>query len=661
MSANEIAERLAAAAWIQCGSAGGEAVNALDPAEVRYRSRVGFTNRIIMTSDVGTLPVLVLPLDRPLNRSECAVFAIRHGSVGPGGSSRLNYPLLSGPLTNYQQCAVEPCMLSWFGPDLSAPTYMPFGLPPGPPGVPLGQSLELFDAVAILLPVTEGPDPSALSGDVSVCVWKHPPLEGATQVSSTLPAPEIVDPFLLLRAWFRGDTFTTGGEGSNLTALVGRVGTEGNLEPETTSYNAPAADPLLNNQLAIGPANAVLNSTMPPAFWDFLASGNWTFYGVGYPTLVNDRQYLLWTASADIELLLEPSETDGALGITMKSSWCQAEMEMADTDANVGQWTKVVVNEDVANGLQLTNTATGVNDPAPTGIPPAPGEFDATLAVNGRPTYGGELVIAELLFWDITLTPAQQLIVETYLTTRYATPTPPPNPILALEPTAWFRGDTFTQAGSDFVALTGLVGSEGNLAAQLAGYAIPAAQAAANNQLGLAFGTIANNNIVSTMPAGFWDFLQTENSFFGAVFLVPGAGIQCLFTTAANDVRLQIDSAGAEQADATWGAAGVDAGPFTFGFLPDQIGVKQYYISRQDAAEAQPITIELFPADGQNGGSFTAPPPGSVAATLQLGNTTAGAQLGQLVLLDLIFFDRALTTGEIAVWDAYIVERYGAF
>ncbi|HKY36506.1 MAG TPA: hypothetical protein VJN18_11240 [Polyangiaceae bacterium] len=660
MAANEVKERLAAACWVQAGSSGGEAINAIDANEIRYRSLVGFRQEIITTTDMNGLPVLILPLDRTFSRKECAVFACRHATCGPNAASRLPYPFLTAAPASVPQVFVQPILLEWLGPDLSAPTFFPFGIINGaiPTSPPLGSNLDLFDAIAVLLPLP-APDAGA-SGDFSVLVLKHPPLEGtATELEPELPAD--VDVFALLRAWFRADTFTTGGEGGNLTALVGRVGIEGNLEPDSTSYNAPAADPLLNNQLAIGPSSAILNSTMPASFWDFLASGTWTFYGVAYPTLLNDAQFLMWTATPDIQLRLEPSDSDGELSIIMKAAWAQSAMEYPDSDANVGQWTKIVVNQDVANGLQLTNTAAGVNAPAPTGIPPAPGTFDATLAVNGRPTFGGELVIAELLYWDFALTPAQQAEVEAYLLTRYGTPTPPPDPILALEPTAWFRADTFTQSAGQFQALTGRVGSEGNLVAQALTYALPAAQAAANNQLGLSYGTIANNNIVSNMPPGFWDFVQTENSFFGAVFLVPGAGIQCLFTTAADDVRVEIDSAGAEQAHMTWGAAGVDAGPFDFSFLPAQLGVKQYYISRQDSAEPQPITIDLTPADGQNGGSFTAPPPASVAATLQLGDTTAGAQLGELILLDLIFFDRALTNGEITVWDAYVVERYGAF
>lgn len=189
MAANEIAERLAAACWLQCGSAGGEAVNSLLAEQIRYRSRTGFQNRIIMTSDVGVLPLVILPLDRQFSRSETAVFGLRHGTVAPGGTSRLNYPLLGAPLTNYPQCMIEPCLLEWFGPNLAAPTYMPFGLPPGPPGVPLGMNMELFDAIAVLLPLAEGPGGLGLSGDVSVLVLEHPKLEGDTVITATLPVP----------------------------------------------------------------------------------------------------------------------------------------------------------------------------------------------------------------------------------------------------------------------------------------------------------------------------------------------------------------------------------------------------------------------------------------------------------------------------------------
>ena len=190
MSANEIAERLAASAWVQCGSAGGEAVNALANNQIRFRSNVGFQQRIITTTDANAFPLLILPLDRTLNRNECAVFACRHGTQGPGATmtDRSVYPFLTEPVPDVPQVFVQPILLEWLGPDLSAPQFYPFGLVVGviPTAPPVGANLDLFDAVAVLLPV---PIANASSGDFSVLVLKHPPREGDTTIQAVMPVP----------------------------------------------------------------------------------------------------------------------------------------------------------------------------------------------------------------------------------------------------------------------------------------------------------------------------------------------------------------------------------------------------------------------------------------------------------------------------------------
>ncbi len=188
MAANEIAERLAASAWVQCGSDGGESLADFDPAQLRYRSYVGFQNRIITTVNAALIPIIILPLDRTLSRSECAVFAHRHGTAGPTGDpedSRQTYPVYDEPAASYAQVFCQPIMLSWLGPDLSAPLYMPFGIAPGPVSVPDDQPLDTFDALAVLLPWADG---AAFAGDFSVLVLKHPKLEGETIVQAVLPA-----------------------------------------------------------------------------------------------------------------------------------------------------------------------------------------------------------------------------------------------------------------------------------------------------------------------------------------------------------------------------------------------------------------------------------------------------------------------------------------
>lgn len=188
MAANEIAERLAASAWVQCGSDGGESLADFDPGQLRFRSLVGFQNRIITTNNGSLVPLIILPLDRTLSRAECAVFAHRIATAGPTGDqeeTRQTYPVYDAPAASYAQVFCEPIMLSWLGDDLTAPAYMPFGLFPGPVSVPDDQPLDTFDALAVVLPSDAG---VAFAGDFCVLVLKHPKIEGETIVQAVLPA-----------------------------------------------------------------------------------------------------------------------------------------------------------------------------------------------------------------------------------------------------------------------------------------------------------------------------------------------------------------------------------------------------------------------------------------------------------------------------------------
>ena len=191
MASNEISERLVAAAWVQCGGAGGEAINALDPTQIRFRSLVGFRQQIITTSDALALPVLILPLDRTLSRRECAVLAFRHATCGPFAGSREPYPTLFGAVPNVPNVFCHPFLLEWMGPDLTAPTFFPFGIINGliPVVPPLGSNLDLFDAIAVLLPTIDVDPFTGLAGDFSVLVMKHPPMEGETTLLPLLPVP----------------------------------------------------------------------------------------------------------------------------------------------------------------------------------------------------------------------------------------------------------------------------------------------------------------------------------------------------------------------------------------------------------------------------------------------------------------------------------------
>jgi hypothetical protein len=185
MAANEISERLRAACWVQCGSQDdGEAVAVFDVDQLRFRSLVGFVQRIVTTVNASQVPVIVLQLDDVCSRRECAVYAYRHGTVGPLNTSRRSYPQFVSAEPGYANVFAQPCHMDWFGPDLEAPLWYPFGLTPGPQEVPAGFNLDLFNAIAIMLPTL---DEVAESGDFSVLVLKHPPPEGETEVLQLLP------------------------------------------------------------------------------------------------------------------------------------------------------------------------------------------------------------------------------------------------------------------------------------------------------------------------------------------------------------------------------------------------------------------------------------------------------------------------------------------
>ena len=654
MSANEIAERLAAACWVQCGSSGGEAINALANDQIRFRSLVGFQQRIITTTDANAFPLLILPLDRAFARKECTVLANRIGTAGPGATlvDRSVYPFLTEPVPDVPQVFVQPILLEWLGPDLTAPLFYPFGLVVGavPTAPPVGANLDLFDAIAVLLPV---PIANASSGDFCIVVLEHPPLEGTgTTVEAEMPVPDGPDDiFSLARAWFRADTYTSesGGEGEVLTALTGRVGIEGNLVPEGGSSALPDPVPAFNNQDGLE-GNAVFNSTQPASFWNFLGSGEWTAYVVAAPINSSSSTVL-----------------SGAVSLTLNTGADQATLEVDYSDPAVLdyppaaelqlQWFRLSVDTVTVlppGLLTILNTFAGDESEALTGIPP--GTVPATLTVGG----GADFQLYELLFWDFLLDAPQSTEVETYLTTRYGLPEPE-DPILALNPTAWFRGDTFVEGGGFFVSLTGRVGTEGNLVAQVASYDPPAAIAAANNQLGLTYGDIADNNVVSTQPASFWNFLATKDSYWSMVFIQPGVGVQTAFLTSTGDVAFVVDTV-TEQAVMHFGVGDAGAGPFSVGFAAANVGARQFMQSVQSDAAPQEITFDVTPGGSQNGGDWNpGEPPGTVGATLQLGNTTASAELGPIILLDLIFFDRALGAGEVAVWLDYCSARYGNF
>lgn len=192
MPANEIAERLAAACWVRCGPAdplGEGNVNLLAAGSIAFRSRTGFQNRIITGAVIATNPLVLLPLDKTYSRRETAVLANRLATVDT--PSRLTYPSAAGvfpAVGTLLDILVQPIMLEWMGPDLAVPLWVPFGLNVGLLGVAAGFDLDLFDTIAVMLPVDDLVTPAALSGDFSVLVMKHPLPEGVDTIDAVLPA-----------------------------------------------------------------------------------------------------------------------------------------------------------------------------------------------------------------------------------------------------------------------------------------------------------------------------------------------------------------------------------------------------------------------------------------------------------------------------------------
>lgn len=425
MAANEIANRFAAAAWVRCGGAGGEAPNSLDPASIRYRSRVGFQNRIITTLNANSRPLLILPLDRELSRKETAIIARRVGTVGrlDPWYYRESYPVLTTPPTDVAQVFVQPMHLDWMGDDLSAPDYLPFGLTPST--VPNGFDLDVYNAVAVLLPFE---DLEGLAGDFCLFIAQHSMPDANDQpVRQVLPfelAP--VDPILALgpAAWWRMDTFTTidneGGEELNaFTDLTGQ--SVGNLTQLGDTSGLPSTDPNFNNQIVWAPTSFAMSvvdgSGTDPTYWSFLLSGQCSVFVV-FSMFDPTAQSLMVLDSSQLDLSIDPGGTDdvmlelGAGGVILS----EAINPLGATDT-LGQIFYFLAQNPAAPNATLGNTTAGIGTSA---WDSAPGE-----ASTGVPEFGAAgCNYAEILMFDRTLSAPDLATVLAYLNTRYGIPLP---------------------------------------------------------------------------------------------------------------------------------------------------------------------------------------------------------------------------------------------
>lgn len=208
MPSNELVERLVAAAWVQYPSAFAEGPNPIfaNPILASLRAQVGFLNRIIMTTAPTQDPTLLLTLDRELARDSTVIVAYPVGSQMrdnflPANVARVSYPWFQPfveplPATGsvgYSDILSEPCHMDWFGPNLGAPVWKPFGLSPGGPATPIpaGFDSNVINTIAFFnqgrMFNTQAPDPftfQSVGQDFCVLVFKLPRQEEEPNVGN---------------------------------------------------------------------------------------------------------------------------------------------------------------------------------------------------------------------------------------------------------------------------------------------------------------------------------------------------------------------------------------------------------------------------------------------------------------------------------------------
>jgi hypothetical protein len=200
MPANEIENRLAAAAWI-----GVEPANGADPPPswtLSLRAQVSCRNQLIIGSPDSAsvswdeLPLVIVPLDRELSRRETTLHVCSLANVA--AATRDSEPALWFPTQfGYDETNVESdtrimamaIHMDWIGP-LESPVWLPFGVgTQSLSSVAAGFNLDIYNAVALLWPLHTVEEEASypVGSDVCFHIWQHPPVpDTQTTIIDTL-------------------------------------------------------------------------------------------------------------------------------------------------------------------------------------------------------------------------------------------------------------------------------------------------------------------------------------------------------------------------------------------------------------------------------------------------------------------------------------------
>lgn len=193
MSANEISERLAAAAWVRIGPGQGGVPN--DSSKLSIRSLVGFQQKLYIPTNLNSaMLTFVMLLDREMSRRETACFVTPVVTVDD--QNRTDYPDLADlDVVAGTSIApfIHPFHTDWLGKTLDTPgpfTWFPFNLGTQP-NVPDGFDLDRYNAIAwVLNQATLQAATLTYAVDLSLLVLKHPPIQSTSiTVIQTVPVP----------------------------------------------------------------------------------------------------------------------------------------------------------------------------------------------------------------------------------------------------------------------------------------------------------------------------------------------------------------------------------------------------------------------------------------------------------------------------------------